>query len=472
MVLQASQGGRPGSLQLRVVVIGAGVAGLTAARALLDAGVSEVLLFERRTQDEVLAGGAGLGLAVNALAALKLLSGAQEGATLADDVAAIGCYDPAAVFKTWTGKTLTVLPTDLESPPAGAPAGTPPETGTYGVNVSRRNLQRTIYAALPPGTVRWGVGLKDFVRLDDGRVQVNLADGSSAVCDMLVGADGIHSPVRRLLDEESGGPKREPTYSGYMYCRGLVDLTKYPGGVEGWRKALGSPELCNGMFYGTTYQVTQTHAGIGRYHKAPEGCPRNLSPEQAKQLMQALTKGWGDPVAWSATAIEPEAVLEGNWGSGCVTLIGDAAHALLPTLGQGGCQGIEDAVELGVAIHRAAKAAAALAQPPDGTNNMRFSASDIEGVLRGFEATRGPRVGKVFDVSMGLFWTGVGETWLGRLRRDWTFWLLPVPLMRKSGNWLSGKRFSWDEQEGEEAERIGPQNVRESLIEKAVLGGR
>ena len=39
---------------------------------------------------------------------------------------------------------------------------------------------------------------------------------------------------------------------------------------------------------------------------------------------------------------------EGNWGSGCVTLIGDAAHALLPTLGQGGCQGIEDAVELGV----------------------------------------------------------------------------------------------------------------------------
>ncbi len=56
------------------------------------------------------------------------------------------------------------------------------------------------------------------------------------------------------------------------------------------------------------------------------------------------------------------------------------------------------------AIHRAAKAAAALAQPPDGTNDMRFSASDIEGVLRGFEATRGPRVGKVFDVSMGLFW--------------------------------------------------------------------
>ena len=56
------------------------------------------------------------------------------------------------------------------------------------------------------------------------------------------------------------------------------------------------------------------------------------------------------------------------------------------------------------AMHRAVKAAAALPQPSDGANSVRLNGSEIERVLRDFEATRGPRVGKVFDVSMGLFW--------------------------------------------------------------------
>lgn len=76
-------------LKARVLIIGGGIAGLAAARAMLDAG-ADVAVFERRSLDEMLSGPSGLGVGMNAMRALAMLSGAQPGATLADDVGAAG----------------------------------------------------------------------------------------------------------------------------------------------------------------------------------------------------------------------------------------------------------------------------------------------------------------------------------------------------------------------------------------------
>lgn len=165
------------------------------------------------------------------------------------------------------------------------------------------------------------------------------------------------------------------------------------------------------------------------------------------------------------------------WGAGCVTLVGDAAHGLLPTLGQGAGQGIEDAVELAVALHRAtvAKAASSTAASPtslatDGNatngapqpgpnpttvpasvpaNGLPVSAqltpAEVVACLRGFEAARGPRTARIHAFSVSAFKSGAGETALARLKRNLQFSIMPVWVIKYATAWLTEQKFSWDD---------------------------
>lgn len=93
--------------------------------------------------------------------------------------------------------------------------------GAFGVNIARPTLQRTLFAALPPGTVECGLAFASAERLPDGRMQVRLAPAGEGeerveVCDVLVGADGLWSAVRGWIDGQPDAPSapRQPSYRG------------------------------------------------------------------------------------------------------------------------------------------------------------------------------------------------------------------------------------------------------------------
>ncbi|PSC68728.1 zeaxanthin epoxidase isoform A [Micractinium conductrix] len=390
--------------------------------------------------------------------AMRLLSGAADDASLAHDVAAVGVADAVVVMMDSSGRELTRVRD------ASVPPGVPPQPDQVIRNLTRPALQRALYAALPPGTVVCGAAFAAAKPLPDGRVEVRFeaaageAPPEAAVVDVLVGADGIRSSVRSQL-EKMGAPPRRPVYSGYRYYRGLVDLEKL-GGADAWVASLGGTN--NRIIYGASetcmlYQVSPTHASFARYCPAPEGSSRGVSPAEAKQHLMELCKGYPYPAPQMAEALEGGAIHLGElwsmppseevWGAGCITLAGDAAHAVLPTLGQGAGQGVEDAVTLAITLHRAAASKAAAASGGGGAANAacRLSPAEVEAALRQYEAERGPHVQRVYHFSTSAFRSGVGESWLGRLRRNWQYRLMPAWLMKKATAWLTECTFAWDE---------------------------
>lgn len=198
------------------------------------------------------AGPSGLSLNPNAMAALSLLSGSGKG-SLADDVAAAGSTTHTFLMAAQSGahvhmqphRALRLLsircpagdpsssaaysmraPHPLTTPrhpspctsflPAGrllnsmgAEPGRQQDVGSVVANITRPALQRTLYAALPPGIVTCSASFRSFEQREGGRVAVRLAVGGKEVeeeCDVLVGADGIRSTVRRHLEgKRSGG---------------------------------------------------------------------------------------------------------------------------------------------------------------------------------------------------------------------------------------------------------------------------
>ncbi|PRW56007.1 quinolinate chloroplastic [Chlorella sorokiniana] len=411
-----------------------------------------VAVYERRSLDAMLGGPSGLGLANNAMKALCLLSGAGEGACLAEEVAAAGVEDRYFKMTTQAGKLVQAFPMRN-----GARPTSDGSIGSY--SLTRPNLQRTLYAALPPGTVTCDASFRSCALREDGRVEVTLAlsdgtgsraggtgaaagavDGAAAegagtaeerveICDLLVGADGIRSRVRTCLEERHGIEARHPQYSGYAYIRGLVDLSLWPGGVAGWQKQWAGTHLV----YGTCGAgiVTPDTLCFGRYVPAPQGTfsPGLMPPAKAKDALEDLCHDYG-PMRELSLMTEAPRVACGElwqlpspkevWGAGCVTLVGDAAHAMLPALGQGACQAIEDAVELAVTLHQAASAKAAA--PTNGAASAQLSASELETALRRYEAVRGPHTAGVRNMAEATFKHAAGETWWARVKRECWFW--------------------------------------------------
>jgi 2-polyprenyl-6-methoxyphenol hydroxylase-like FAD-dependent oxidoreductase len=169
---------------------------------------------------------------------------------------------------------------------------------------------------------------------------VELAGGREERCDLLVGADGLHSAVRdRLLGEH------KPRYAGFTAWRGLAELgeARKDGGFEAWGRGriFGLVSLGGGRFY---WYATKN---------APEGQPD--APGRRKAELLELFGGWHEPVPSVVRGTGEQEILRNDvydreplerWGEGRVTLLGDSAHPMTPNLGQGACQAIEDAAEL------------------------------------------------------------------------------------------------------------------------------
>jgi FAD-dependent urate hydroxylase len=312
------------------LVIGGGIAGPVAATALHKAGIDAVV-YEAydRPADGV---GGMIGLAPNGLAALGVVG-------LEDVVRQVGEPVPAMIMQSWTGKRLAGF---------GDPAG-PPVLHT----VWRTDLYRVLHEQAASRGIKFEFG-KRLTRIDDNNgVTAHFADGTSASADILIGADGIRSTVRSLIDPAA--PK--PRYVGLLGFGGRPK----PGTNIGLPTTHGSLHMVYGKRAFFAYGV-QDDGSSGWFVNLPSKEPMTLQQARAigagqwlRDLAEVFAEDRSPAVEILAASDPDELVIVGGledlptvptWSRGRVVLVGDSAHATSPSSGQGASIAIESAIQL------------------------------------------------------------------------------------------------------------------------------
>ncbi len=317
------------SRPLHVAVVGGGIGGLAAAVALRSRGL-DVTVFEQAAQlGEV---GAGVQLQPNGLRVLERLG-------LGPDIARVGV--PLGPASTYFRRDGTVV----------GPVVTTDSSGRLRLHgMHRADLLDLLARALPDGVVRTGHRCTGVEQTPTG-VRMAFANGAVAEADLAVGADGIHSVLRDAVTEPA-----EPVYSGSVAYRGLLPSDALPG----WPRA--ASQLWMGE--GKHFLVFPVRSGelinyVGFVPQAGEALESWSAPGDPAALAAAFA-GW-DPRVENLLAQVRETFWWGlydrepldRWSRGRLTLLGDAAHPMLPHLGQGVNQAIEDAAVLATVLSSA-----------------------------------------------------------------------------------------------------------------------
>lgn len=296
----------------RVAVVGGGIAGLATALALHRRGLEAVVLERAPALREL---GAGIALWPNATRALRDL-GILEAVSLRSGPAeSIQIQSP-------TGHTLLRFSTSRPDAPS--------------ICVVRRDLVSVLEAALPSRTVRYGATFNSAAATARG-IQVTTSDGDLEV-DLLVGADGLRSRVRDSLIENV-----EPVSQRFVAWRA----------VSTWPEDVGSDAIemwGDGRRFGL---FRLDHDRAYWYALATEDPGESSSRSDLAELERVFAE-WHPRVLKVVGNTEGEIARHDvfdrppskQWASGRVVLVGDAAHGMTPDLGQGGAQGLEDAVAL------------------------------------------------------------------------------------------------------------------------------
>jgi 2-polyprenyl-6-methoxyphenol hydroxylase-like FAD-dependent oxidoreductase len=306
-----------------LVIAGAGIAGLALSAALQRHGIDSVVVEERPA---VFSAGGGITLWPNALAALDSIG-------LGDEVRAAGTQVTTGSLRTASGRVLLALTPERVERALGGPL----------VAVRRGALLDVLQEHVAPGSIRTGVAVRGYRRTESG-VSVELSDGARLAARSLVGADGYRSEVARAL----GGPLTE-RYSGYTAWRAIAPATGLaPVELVGGRQEFGVVPLGE---HGTYWFAT--------LHEAAD----STAPEGELAHLRAAFAGWPEPVGTLLDGTDEGAVNRvdivdrdspARWQDGPVVVIGDAAHAMRPHLGQGGCQALVDAAVLAPLLARSA----------------------------------------------------------------------------------------------------------------------
>jgi salicylate hydroxylase len=341
--------------QMTVAVVGAGIAGLALAAALRRTGI-DVHVYEKTPQlSEV---GAGLQLAPNATRVLHRLG-------LGDRLRAVSVAPEAIEIHRWDDGAL--LQRTLLGETCRRRFGAPYYT------VHRSDLHSALLSVVPPGRVHLGARCTSVTQTADA-CRLHLADGTTIEADVVVGADGIHSIVRDGLVPD------RPRYSGQTIYRGLVPAERVPYLLTRPRVRLwfGPGRHC------VCYPVSSgRQVSFGATVPASDWQQESWSARgSVGDLVRAYT-GWHEDVTrliGAAEAVSRWALHDRDSVSvlahGRVTLVGDAAHPMLPFRAQGANQAIEDAAALARCLTDAGS---------DG----------IAAALRHYEQVRLPRTGRL-----------------------------------------------------------------------------
>jgi 2-polyprenyl-6-methoxyphenol hydroxylase-like FAD-dependent oxidoreductase len=402
------------------IIIGGGIAGPTTAMALAKAGL-EATVYEARPEGAD-GGGVMLTLAVNGIDALRAL-----GAGTAAAAVAAGFPTPQITLRTHAGRRLGVTST------GGALAD-----GTVACTIRRADL----YQALRGQAVAHGITVLRGKRLvsaqeHPGGVRATFADGTEAQADILVGCDGVHSTVRRLIDPAAPAP----SYAGLLNTGGFasgVTVAGAPGSYEmifGKRAFFGYAVAPGGQVWWFANLPQRREPKRGEAEAVSAAAWRQRFAEiYAADAGPALELIAATPGFAPMTPIHTIPRLR-RWYTGRMIVAGDAAHAPSPTSGQGASLSIEDAVLLAASLRDIQPAPAAFAH---------------------FEAVRRPRVEKIIKAAARIN-NNKAPGPSGRLVRDL---ILPV-ILRATANAKSAREvyehhLDWDEPAGRTQEVTRP----------------
>lgn len=301
----------------KIAIIGGGIAGLTFARCLTTKNY-DIHIFEKKVQFGEI--GAAISVFPNALCVMDELGLLEE------------ILNNSGQFKKVYLKTDKGTILSKSEPKSDYPVICIHRTELHGILL--KNIGLNLYN---------NYSLKDLSPLENGQISLSFDNGETKVFDAVIGADGVHSVVRKHIINDG-----EPIFRGYNIWRGVVKTNfdiGYASETFGKGQRVGIVPIKDGVY--------------GWWATCNDEYMQDDNLEGTKDKLNRLFGDWHYPI--SDLINNTENILKNSsidrkphrgWTKGNVTLIGDAAHPSTPNLGQGGCMAIEGAYILAKSIQK------------------------------------------------------------------------------------------------------------------------